>query len=513
MRGGLTTLLGWLTALPDAAFAARPKLALNHAFILAMLDDFALSERRLATAEPALHAAPVPDVALLGQAAAIRTAIALMADYPAEVTVAAGRQALELLTASGATWRGHAAMMLGVGYYAQAGKLALGVQTLVDAEQVGLRAGDPFTAANAVAHLTIALEIGGRLGESQRINQHNLQRAVEPFWQGVPLSGYARFGLSRVLYERNQLHAARDYLAEAFTQLEAWSLKRPVVITCVQLARVHQALGEPARAREWMERAVVIVQQGNLKQTFSHWAAYRARMSLAQGDPAAAVDWARDIEPTVGGDLHPGRELEHITLALVYLAQRRLDDAQQLLARLLPAAEADGRRGRVLEITMLQALTANAHGNQAEAIATLERALALAEPEGYVRLFVDAGAPMAALLAQVAGSKAPVAGYAAMLLSHFGLAIPPAQVPDFGLEGASPIANPKAQIQNLVEPLSARELEILRLIAAGSSNQEIADRLVVALSTIKKHVNNLYGKLDVQSRTQALVRAQELDLL
>ena len=136
------------------------------------------------------------------------------------------------------------------------------------------------------------------------------------------------------------------------------------------------------------------------------------------------------------------------------------------------------------------------------------RALALAEGASYVRLFVDEGAPMGALLAQVAERESPLAGYAATLLSHFGFSIS-----DFGLDGASPIVNPKSPIQNLVEPLSERELEVLRLIADGHSNQAIADRLVVAVSTVKKHVNNIYGKLDVQSRTQALARAHDLNLL
>src|SRR5262249_18810159 len=151
-------------------------------------------------------------------------------------------------------------------------------------------------------------------------NRYNLQRASEPFWQGVPLAGYANFGLSRMLYERNELHAARDHLTEATAQLEAWSLKRPIINTYVLLARVHQALGESERAREWMDRAVAIVQKDNLKQTFSQWEAYRARMHLAQGNLTAAMQWAREVEPTTKGELNPAREFDHITLAQVYLA-------------------------------------------------------------------------------------------------------------------------------------------------------------------------------------------------
>src|SRR5262249_20019031 len=343
MQGGLATLLRWLTALPDVVFEARPRLALNHAFILAVTDNFTLAERRLAAAERALHAASVPDVQLLGQAAVVRAGIALQTDLPAEITIAAGRQALELLPQSSANWRGLAGVFLGVGYYAQAGDLAAAYQTLVEAERVSLGASDPFGASNTTGHLTMVLEIGGRLRESERLSRQNLQRAAQPFWQGVPLAAYARFGLSRVLYERNDLLAARELLTEAIQQLEAWALKRPLVITYVSLARVQQALGEPARARETMERVVAIVQKDDLKQTFSHWASHRARMYLAQGDLTAAAQWAEEIEPTIGSTLNPALEFKHITLARIYLVQQRLDEAQQLLDRLLPAAQAAAR--------------------------------------------------------------------------------------------------------------------------------------------------------------------------
>ena len=139
MHGGLATLLGWLTAVPEAAFVSRPKLALTHAFLLMILDDFALSERRLAAAEHALQAAPEPDRALLGQAAVIRAGIALMVNAPAAVTIAAGHQALELLPADSYTWRGTAENFLGCGYYAQAGDIDAGYRALRDAEQISLQ--------------------------------------------------------------------------------------------------------------------------------------------------------------------------------------------------------------------------------------------------------------------------------------------------------------------------------------------------------------------------------------
>jgi LuxR family maltose regulon positive regulatory protein len=509
MQGELATLLRWLTALPDVAFESRPTLALNHAFTLAVMDHFPLAEHRLAAAERALHSAPEQDVDLLGQAAVVRAAIALQTDLPAQVTFAASRQALELLPQSSANWRGLAGLFLGVAYYAQAGDLGAGYQTLIEAEQTSLGAGDPFGAANIVAHLCILLEIGGRLGESERLSRENQQRAAEPFWQGVPLEAYAGFGLGRVLYERNDLLAARDLLTETIRQLEAWALKRPTVVASVVLVRVYQALGEPEHAREAMNRVVRIVQKDDLKQTFSHWEAFRARIYLAQGDLTTAARWAKEVEPTIQGELNPALEFKHITLAQIYLAQQRLDDAQRLLERLLPAAQAAGRLGRVLEIYLLQALTADAQGRQEEALTTLERALNLAEPEGYIRTFVDLGPPMAALLHK-AYTRAIMPAYVARLLAAFSdLRF---QISDLR-DDASSIVNRKSEIVNLVEPLSKRELEILSLMAQGLTNVEIAQQIFISDQTVKVHTRNIYGKLGVSGRRQAVSKAKALGLL
>jgi LuxR family maltose regulon positive regulatory protein len=508
-HGGLTTLLRWLTALPDTVFAAHPKLALNHAFILLALDAFEPAERRLGAAERALRASSTLEPALLGQAAVIRTVIALLTEQPVEVTLAAGRQALDILPESSATWRSHASMLLGIGYYAQAGNLDLGVQTLVDAERISLHAGDAFIAASVAMHLSMALEVGGRLRESEQLNQHNLQRAAEPFWHGVPLAAYARLGLGRVYFERNDLHAAREQLTEATAQLETWARKRPLIIACVWLARAHQALGEPEQARNWMERAAAIIQKDDLKQTFSHWSAYRARLALVQGDLTIAAQWAREIEPSLGGALNPAQEFDHITLARIKLAQQRADAADQLLARLLPAAEAAGRMGRVLEIEMLQALKADALGQRAQALTTLERALSLAEPEGYVRIFVDAGAPMQTLLHE-ASARGIAPDYTAKLLNAFPRTEGRGLRTDSQLPPTSVLS---PQSSALVEPLTPRELEVLQLLAAGASNGAIADALVISVGTAKKHVNNILAKIDVRSRTQAAIWAREQGLL
>jgi LuxR family maltose regulon positive regulatory protein len=220
--------------------------------------------------------------------------------------------------------------------------------------------------------------------------------------------------------------------------------------------------------------------------------AARARLWLAQGNLAAASRWAQASRLTLNDASGYEREFEYITLSRVLIAQGRPDQALLFLVRLPTLAEPMGRIGRVIQILNLQALAYQVQGDEVQALVALRRSLSLAEPEGYIRSFVDEGEPMAHLLRR-ALARGITPGYASRLLAAFGESPPAAQA--------------------LVEPLTARELEVLRLVAGGLSNREIAQQLVVAVSTVKSHINHLYGKLEVKNRTQAVARAQELGLL
>jgi LuxR family maltose regulon positive regulatory protein len=230
--------------------------------------------------------------------------------------------------------------------------------------------------------------------------------------------------------------------------------------------------------------------------------ALKARLWIAQGRLAEALGWAREQGLSVEDDLSYFREYEHITLARVLIAQHKSDgadhaihDAMGLLDRLLEAAEEGKRAGSAIEISVVQALAHQAQGDIAAALVLLERALTLAEPEGYVRTFVDEGPPMAALLRETA--KLGVApDYVHRLRAAFRKA-----------EGKTPTTQP------LIEPLSERELEVLRLLSTELSGPEIAHELVVSLTTIRTHTQNIYGKLGVHNRRAAVLRAEELNLL
>jgi LuxR family maltose regulon positive regulatory protein len=249
------------------------------------------------------------------------------------------------------------------------------------------------------------------------------------------------------------------------------------------------------------------VQRSTPAQDFSPWilnqlAAWQARIWVAQGKLSSASQWADTSGIEIDEELAPVHDFDYVVLARLLIAQGRLDEASRLLQRLLEAADAGGRTSKTIEILALQALASQAAGDSSQAMAALERGLSLAEPQGFVRTFVDEGPPMARLLyeATIAGTTAE---YARRLLSAFTVA---------EQEHADTLERQAPQTQ-LVEPLSARELEVLELIAEGLTNPEVASRLYLSLNTIKAHTRNIYGKLSVHSRTQAIARSRALGIL
>jgi LuxR family maltose regulon positive regulatory protein len=319
----------------------------------------------------------------------------------------------------------------------------------------------------------------------------------------------------RVLYERNSLARALETLRAGIAEVDGYSLIRPAIVGCILMARVKLALGDLGEARKFLERAWTMVEKHQLKQITMPVAAYRARILLALGDLETAVEWAQEIEPTIGEPLNPALEYDHISLARVWLQQGRWSEAQQLLARLLPLAETGGRVGRVIEMLALQVMVHLAHKEEPQAQAALECALILAEPEGFIRTFVDEGEPMRDVIGSwrsntgkrknLTAAQTHLLSYADRLLDAFAGNPPPSRIAD---EKAKSLAHQPT----LIDPLSDRELEVMHLIAQGLSNQAIAEKLFLSIGTVKVHIKHIYGKLDVNSRTQAVARLNELNL-
>jgi LuxR family maltose regulon positive regulatory protein len=313
--------------------------------------------------------------------------------------------------------------------------------------------------------------------------------------QRLPVTGYAHVRLSVVLREWNDLEAALHQAREGIHLSERWGWAEALVGGYISLAKALNAVGDTDGALDTTQKAKRVA-LGVSPWFEAYTAALEARLWLVQGNTEAAYRWASQESRLSAGD-EPGFEYEfvYLTLARIRIAQDRLDEALGLLARRLEVAKTAGAMGYAIEILILKAMALQVQGKNDQALTLLERALTLAKPEGYVRIFLDEGAPMGKLLRQVVAQGIKWDYVSALLTTLEN---------EVKAEGTH---------LSLVEPLSERELEVLRLLAAGLSNKEIAQTLFIAVGTVKQHLKSIYGKLQVHNRTEAASRARDLDLL
>jgi LuxR family maltose regulon positive regulatory protein len=366
-------------------------------------------------------------------------------------------------------------------------------------------------------HLGQVQRAQGRLAAAVDTYRQALGIAAPPGGPALPAAGIAHVAMAEVAYQRDERDAALRHATQGIDPCRQLVYTQPLATGLATLAWIRQAQGNPAAALDAMEEAVRVAPSPGVVSLLNPVPAQRARLLLAQGDIAAAALWARQrgLQP----DDEPGypREPEYLVLARVLLAQDLPGQALGLLDRLHTSAAAQGRAGSLIELRSLQALALAARGDETAAVAALAEALTLGSRQGYLRVFTDEGAPMAALLGRLVAAQrtdqteavrdVPL-GYLGRLARTFeqdaGRACPP----------VAPHGRPSTVIvPGLVEPLSSREMEVLQLLAAGRQNQEIARELVVAVSTVKKHVSHIFDKLGAANRTQATARARELGLL
>jgi LuxR family maltose regulon positive regulatory protein len=311
--------------------------------------------------------------------------------------------------------------------------------------------------------------------------------------------------MSEVLLERNELEAAEAHLSSGI-ELAKWSGRFDAVRNATRATvRLRLARGEPSGALAAVQEAESALGEAASSLRQAGLLAVKARTLIHAGAVSEAARCVEQAKQLAGQD--QGQIGEKVALATfrVMLAQGRLDEAAAELRRSLAKAEDGGRRGAVIELRLLRGLALARRGDAQEAGADLERALALAQPEGYVRIFLDEGPPMQTLLAQwlARADPGPLRPYATRLLAHFDTE--PHRVP--AREKEPPPTG------GLVDPLSPRELEVLHLIALGHTNKEIAQQLFVAPGTVKAHTSSIYRKLDVANRTEAVTRARQLGIL
>jgi len=363
---------------------------------------------------------------------------------------------------------------------------------------------DALGCAIALADIRI---VQGRLREAMRTYERALQLATESGASVLRGTADMYVGMSQLLRERNDLHAATQDLLRSKELGELAGLPQNRYRWRVAMARIREAQGDLDGALDLLHEAERLY-VGDFFPYVRPIAASVSRVWVAQGRVSEALDWAREQDLSVSDDLSYLREFEHITLARVLLARstsdradRSIREAMGLLERLLHAAETGERTGSVIEILVLQALAHQAQGDIPAALAPLSRALTLAEPEGYVRIFVDEGPPMAVLLQEAAkhGNRAWGAGNAPNSVRQLLTAL-----------GCASDRTPVKQV--LIEPLSERELEVLRLLGTSLNGPEMARELVVSLNTMRTHTKNIYSKLGVNNRRAAVRRAEELNL-
>ena len=332
-------------------------------------------------------------------------------------------------------------------------------------------------------------------------------------------------GMSEVHRERDNLHAATRHLLTSQELGEHTGLPQNRYRWRVAMARIRQAEGDLAGALELLDEAERLY-MGDMFPNVRPVPALKARVWIAQGSLGEALGWAREQGLSADDDLSYLREFEHITLARMLLARHQeeraehsLDQATRLLERLLAAAEEGGRTGRVIEILVLRALAHQTLGDISAALSCLERAMTLAEPEGYVRVFLDEGPPMTSLL-RAAAKQGIARNYVRRLLAtgtetEDGSPVRQAPVKQAPVKQAPVEQAPVKQApvrQALIEPLSERELDVLRLLGTELTGPAIARELMVSLNTVRTHTKNIYTKLAVTSRRAAVRRAAELGL-
>jgi LuxR family maltose regulon positive regulatory protein len=520
LRNEGATVQRWLAALPAGVASSRPRLCLAQA-------QLALDGGSLEAAGPALDAAERAFAAAADEPfeSSVGTAASLLANVPAAIalgraylaglrgdvdsTAAFGSQALAALGPGEWMLESVTRAQLAVADWLR-GRLGEAERTLVSITARWRAAGEHALAIRGYYLIGQVQCAHGRLPAAARTYQQALEIGAPPGHPALPSAGIGYAGLAEVAYQRNELDAALLNVTEAIAQCQRLTYTLPLAAGLVTLAWIRQAAGDEAGALEAIAEAERVTPSPAMADLLNPALAQRARLLLAQGDVAVAARWADERGLSAADQPIYQKEREHLVLARVLLAQGRAGLALSLLERLLAAAVSQRRTGSIIEIRALESLALAAAGDENAAVNALAEALTLACPPGYVRVFADAGAPMGALLARlVAAQRAEHGAARAVPVDFVGKVLR-----GFGQKHAGPPRpHAAAAVPGLVEPLTARELEVLTLLAAGASNQAIAGELVISLDTAKKHVSHVLGKLGAANRTEAVTRARQLGLI
>ena len=476
-RGLAQPVLMWLESLPTDLLNARPSLWVSYAWALMAAHQNTQIENKLEAAAAALEAFELDDYTrdLLGHIAAIRAMDAAIR-YESETIIAQAKRALDLLHPDNLYIRTVVMRSLAIAYQFQ-GKRTAARDAYQEALAMSEASGNYFVNVLATTGLGIVQELDNQFHQAAEMYQRVLDLVGDP---NQPITCAAYLGLARIYYEWNDLDAAQAYgergahLAQQIESIDS------AVGGEIFLARLKLARGEIAGAAAALDALEQVIRQREFVRQIPVAAALRVLMYLAQDDLQQAAHLAH------GHDLP-------LSQARVYLAQRHPTPALAVLEPYRQQMEAKNWHDERLRTLVLQALAHFQNGDADAALAVIRESLALAAPGGCIRIFIDEGAPMRDLLSQAA-ARGILPDYTCRLLAAFEPQPPPAAQP-------------------LIEPLSERELEILALVADGFSNHEISEQLFISVNTVKGHNRNIFDKLHVKRRTEAVARARELGLI
>ena len=508
--------LGWVKQLPEELIRSRPVLCTQIAWGFMEASEVDASESRLRDAERCLES-PSDEMVIVDeeQYRTLPARIAFARAYNAQSqrdyvsTVKYAELVFKLTPEKNHFLRAQAAAILGSTYWTN-GDLDAACKSMSDWIDSSQEVGNFIFAIAGASGKADILTAQGHLREVLTTYQQSLQLASEHEKEAQRITAHHHLGLAMLYHEMGDDEAAAQYFQKSLVLGEQSTLMDWPYRRCLAQARLKEHDGDLDAAFRLLDEAKRLYVRSLIPYT-RPIEALKARIYLKQERLSKAREWAREQGLSVDDELSYLREFEHITLARVLLAEHQNNRDEQvilkvlsLLERLLKAAEDGKRLGSVLEILVTQVLVYQAKGDTSLAFASLERALTLAQPEGYVRIFLDEGADMVQLLREAA-TRGIMPNYTGKLLGAF-------EAQRQRSTSVFPIlASPASQ--SLIEPLSQRELEVLRLFKTELSGPEIANQLVIALSTIRTHTESIYRKLDVNNRRAAVKRAAELGLI
>jgi LuxR family maltose regulon positive regulatory protein len=513
-HGELRTFIRWLRALPDEEFDSRPWLCIAFAWVLSYAGHVDGIEPLMEKAERGLEAVGDPT-----QVRSIAGRIAHLRGYVADLegdslrSLRLGRKALDYLTEEDASLRAYALSAVGISLR-KLGKLSEAAEAFTDAVALSQAAGDSHVAVMVLCRLATLQIWQGQLHQAAMTCRNALSMMSEHALgesHALPTIGYAHIQLSRVLSEWNDLNAAERHAQQGIDLCKRWGQADILEFGYYHLAKTLVRRQDLARLRETSQALSLIISA--LPSWFAPGATEVEMMvRRASGDLEGALRLAQERGMDTLECLAPDQYYYLFTYIRLLIILEKLDEALEIVARALDMAEATGAMGFVIELSILRALAFQAKGDWDLASTALQRALSLAMPEGHVRLFIDEGAPMEKLLTEFleagqtglqADKPSGAVEYAAHLLAALEAE---ARVE----KRRTPAAGPSPP---LAEPLTDREMQVLRLLATELSTAAIADRLVISLHTLRTHTKRIYGKLDAHSRIQAVARARDLDII